>query len=93
MKIEKENKGFTLLEVIVAAVLLTMGVAGGITGYKISDRQIERANVENELINANGTIQEKVAAMDFNDLQSGEKDVDLSDISAEELKKLGISAK
>ena len=37
-----KRKGFTLIEVIVAAVLLTIGVGGGIAGYRVADQQIEK---------------------------------------------------
>jgi len=76
-------KSFTLIEVIIAAVLLTIGVAGGIAGYKVADRQIERSNIKNMLINENEVVAEKIASWDVDehagDLESGNHDV--TDIS------------
>ncbi|MDP8233540.1 MAG: prepilin-type N-terminal cleavage/methylation domain-containing protein [Candidatus Saelkia tenebricola] len=76
----KRMKSFTLIEVIVAVVLLTVGVAGGISGYKVADRQIELSNIKHMALSENKRIQEIAASWDIDDpeLVEGVYPIDVS---------------
>jgi len=82
------NKSFTLIEVIIAAVLLTIGVAGGVVGYKVADRQIEQADIKNMAMAENGRIQEMIASWDIDDNNLKEtaepRPIDISNAEFEE---------
>jgi len=76
----KINKSFTLMEVIVASVLLSIGIGGGIAGYKVANERIGKSSLENVLLNEVRSIEEGFASKDSSDFNEHDwEDIDVSD--------------
>jgi len=67
----RADRGFTLIEVMVALVILAVGVLGLAGTTALVVRQVTLADVATERAAALGTVLERVRAMDFDSVGTG----------------------
>lgn len=68
---QQPDQGFTLIEVIVALVILAVGVLGLAGTTALVVRQVTLSDVATERAAALGTVLERVRAMDFDSVGTG----------------------
>jgi prepilin-type N-terminal cleavage/methylation domain-containing protein len=71
------KKGFTLIEVLIASVLIAIAVAGGLASFEVAHRGVERAKLENIAIVENQRVQEYLAKKSFDELKEGRHEVEV----------------